>query len=336
MTYARKSLVSLQATPYYHLVARCVRRAWLWGVDEYAGRDYSHRKAWVLERLRLLSSMFAIDICAYAVMSNHYHLVLHVDGERAGAWTPQEVVGHWTLLFSRPVLIERWQQGLCDAGEREVAERIIERWRRRLCDISWYMRCLNEHLARRANAEDRCTGRFWEGRFKSQALLDEAGLLTAMAYVDLNPIRAGIAATPEASEFTSICARIEQLRNPPSAPTEVSRSRTVVSVPLFDFLDVTAASGPRIPFSLHDYIMLVEWTGRVRGEDKRGAISQQLPSIMQRLNIDAEAWHLAMQPRGNVFGRALGRLEHLRLHAKALRQSWVRGLQQAERMYRAD
>ena len=83
MTYARKALISLQDTPYYHVVARCVRRAWLWGFDEYAGRDYSHRKAWVLERLTQLSSMFAIDICAYAIMSNHYHLVVHVDQERA-------------------------------------------------------------------------------------------------------------------------------------------------------------------------------------------------------------------------------------------------------------
>ena len=70
MTYARKSLISLQDTPYYHVVARCVRRAWLWGYDEYAGRDYSHRKEWVLERLEELTSIFAIDICAYAVMEH--------------------------------------------------------------------------------------------------------------------------------------------------------------------------------------------------------------------------------------------------------------------------
>ena len=335
MTYARKSLISLQETPYYHVVARCVRRAWLWGVDEYAGKDYSHRKTWVLERLEVLSSMFAIDICAYAVMSNHYHLVLHIDQSRARAWTAQEVIERWTRLFSLPVLIERWQQGLCEAGEREAVEHLIELWRRRLCDVSWYMRCLNEHLARRANAEDGCKGRFWEGRFKSQALLDEAGLLTAMAYVDLNPVRARIATTPDASEFTSIYARIKRLRRPPSASEEPWSTATDASVPLLDFHDAAADGGPRIPFSLHDYFTLVDWTGRIRREDKRGAINQQLPVIMQRLSIDADAWQLAMQPSGNVFGRALGRLDHLRLHASALGQSWVRGLRHAQRMYRA-
>jgi REP element-mobilizing transposase RayT len=149
--------------------------------------------------------VFAIDICAYAVMSNHYHLVLHVDPARAAAWTPEQI-------------IERWQAGESGEAERGAARAQIEQWRARLSDVSWYMRCLNEHLARRANAEDQCTGRFWEGRFKSQALLDEAGLLTAMAYVDLNPVRAGIAPTPEASEFTSIYARIQQWRLSVSAP----------------------------------------------------------------------------------------------------------------------
>jgi len=334
MTYARKSLVSLQDTPYYHVVARCVRRAWLWGVDEYAGKDYSHRKDWVLERLELLSSMFAVDICAYAVMSNHYHLVIHVDQGRAKAWTAQEIIERWTRLFSRPVLIERWQRGLCEAGEREVAEHLIELWRRRLCDVSWYMRCLNEHLARRANAEDDCKGRFWEGRFKSQALLDEAGLLTAMAYVDLNPIRAGIGVTPEGSEFTSIYARIAQLRSSGNGESVPAVDSSAASVPLLPFRDAATDRRCAIPFSFEDYLELVDWTGRVRREDKRGFIDQQLPTIMQRLNIDAEVWQLAMQPRGDVFGRALGRLDHLRLHARALGQSWVRGLRQAERMYR--
>ena len=69
MGYPRKSLVCLNDTPYYHVVARCVRRAWLWGFDEYAGRDYSHRKQWVIERIEFLATIFAIDICAYAVMT---------------------------------------------------------------------------------------------------------------------------------------------------------------------------------------------------------------------------------------------------------------------------
>ncbi|MFL6578997.1 MAG: hypothetical protein ACJ8MR_20390, partial [Povalibacter sp.] len=106
--YARKSLISLQDTPYYHVVARCVRRAWLWGFDEYAGRDYSHREEWVLERLSLLSSIFAIDICAYAVMSNHYHLVVFVDQLRAQQLTRREVVERWTQLFGTPPLISRF------------------------------------------------------------------------------------------------------------------------------------------------------------------------------------------------------------------------------------
>src|SRR3954462_946864 len=211
MGYARKHLISLQDTPYYHVISRCVRRAWLWGQDEYAGRDYSHRKQWVLDRLGQLSEIFAIEICAYAVMSNHYHLVLYVDREKAKRWTSEEVIRRWSRLHRQPPLIARYQEADVLVAERKAAEKIIEQWRERLFNISWFMRLLNEHLARLANAEDDCTGRFWEGRVKSQALLDEAGLLTAMAYVDLNPIRAGIAKTPEESAFTSIYQRIAHL-----------------------------------------------------------------------------------------------------------------------------
>jgi REP element-mobilizing transposase RayT len=325
MTYARKSQISLKQTPYYHCVARCVRRAWLWGIDEYAGKDYSHRKQWVIERLRELALVFAMDVCAYAVMSNHYHLVVFVDVLRAREWTEEEVIRRWGRLFRVPTLVDRYlKKETTTEAERDAARTIIRTWRQRLMNVSWYMRCLNEHLARRANLEDDCKGRFWEGRFKSQALLDEAGLLTAMAYVDLNPIRAGIAATPEESKFASIYQRITELRK--NRPTQ-QRLR------LKRFQDQTKTPNS-IPFNSNDYLSLVDWSGRVVRAGKRGSIDPSLPPILQRLNIDKDAWIEAMRPNGNVFGRAMGKLNHLHLHARALGQQWIKGLRRAEQLYR--
>lgn len=327
MTYARKSLVCLNDTPYYHVIARCVRRAWLCGFDEYAGKDYSHRKEWVLERLAQLSKVFSIEICAYAVMSNHYHLVIHIDRKRAQAWHPQEVVDRWCTLFSKSPLIGRWLRGECGDAEREVAESVVECWRGRLCDISWYMRCLNEHLARRANIEDGCNGRFWQGRFKSQALVDEAGLLTAMAYVDLNPIRAGIASAPEESEFTSIYERIRELTL--AEPSKPSRRRP----PLMKFRSRQDEGGDSIPFDRAEYLELVDWSGRQQLKGKGGSIDSNRPALMERLKLDPENWNGVMRRQGNVFGRAMGRLERLRSHAAALSQCWIRGMYRARRLF---
>jgi hypothetical protein len=183
-------------------------------------------------------------------------------------------------------------------------------------------------VARRANIEDNCKGRFWEGRFQSQALLDEAGLLTAMAYVDLNPIRAGIAASPEESDFTSIYARIQELRRSSSAERDVG-----TRVPLLSFKSSQQSSGTTIPFDLSSYLELVDWTGRRIVKGKRGSIDKNVPSILQRLNIDVQVWERVMQPHGNVFGRALGRMSRLRSHAQTLRQCWIRGLTWAQRLY---
>ena len=330
MGYARKNLVSLQDTPYYHVIGRCVRRAWLWGHDEYAGKDYSHRKQWVIERLEQLCSIFPIEVCAYAVMSNHYHLVLHVDSERARKWSREEVVERWTVLFRAPTLVKRWQRGEALEAERQAAEAHHRRLALTLMRHQLVHAVLNEHLARRANIEDRCTGRFWEGRFKSQALLDEAGLLTAMAYVDLNPIRAGIASTPEDSEFTSIYDRIKEMR---VSASDVRSSTS--TIPLRRFSDEGQGAKSSIPYSLRDYLALVDWSGRAIRAGKRGFIAADLPPILKRLSIDAEAWELLMSRRGVIFGRAMGRLDAMRLHAATLGQSWVRGVRNAERVYSA-
>jgi REP element-mobilizing transposase RayT len=328
MGYARKHLISLQDTRYYHVISRCVRRAWLWGTDDFAGRDYSHRKHWVIDRLGLLSEIFAIEICAYAVMSNHYHLVLYVDRERAQSWTPAEVIHRWSQLHQQPHLIQRYQAPDAFPSEREEGEKIIETWRERLFDISWFMRHLNEHLARRANGEDDCTGRFWEGRFKSQALLDEAGLLTAMAYVDLNPIRAGIAKTPEEAEFTSIYERIQRMN-----PKNTEKRIDAPSVKLRRFSDQAQNKKTAIPYTSIDYLQLVDWSGRSIREGKRGQIDAKLPPILSRLSIDPEVWQLAMARKGTILGRAMGRLDLMRLHAATLGQAWIHGLKRSERMY---
>jgi REP element-mobilizing transposase RayT len=328
MGYARKHLVCLKDTLYYHCVARCVRRAWLWGVDDYAGKDYSHRKQWVIDRLKRLCSVFAVEVCAYAIMSDHYHLVLYVDTDRAKAWTKQEVVERWTKLFCAPTLVKRWQSGEAVEAERAVAEAIIERWRDRLRDVSWFMRCLNEHLARMANAEDQCTGRFWEGRFKSQALLDEAGLLTAMAYVDLNPVRAGISKSPEESEFTSVYERIKRLRG-----KERRGTSPTLQIPLRRFRDEVDSGCSTIPYTLLDYLDLVDWSGRAIRDGKRGFIDRDLPPILTRLGIASEEWEILIGRRGTMFGRAMGKLDAMRLHAATLGQAWVRGVKYAERLY---
>src|SRR5690606_36167965 len=211
MTRARSTLISLSETPWYHVISRCVRRAYLCGADVHSGQCFEHRRGWIVERVKQLAGVFAIDIAAYAVMSNHYHLVVRVDAQRARGWSDDEVLSRWTKLFVGPEIVRRrlhagdndW-----DANSKRLLADYVEEYRERLHDLSWFARVLNESIARKANAEDEVTGRFWDGRFKTQALLDHQAVLTAMAYVDLNPIRANIAATPETSGYTSVAERI--------------------------------------------------------------------------------------------------------------------------------
>lgn len=335
MPQPRKRLVSTEVTPFYHVIARCVRRHFLCGIDPLTGNDYSGRKRDIQDRLALLADVFAIDVCAYAILSNHYHAVLHIDEQTALEWSEEEVARRWTQLFTGPVLVRAFVAGQdLSSTQKQVVHNHIKDYRNRLCDISWFMKCLNEPIARQANAEDNVTGHFWQARFSSQALLDEAAVLTAMAYVDLNPIRADIAETPETSDFTSVQQRIADWRasqNPdpaapkPSVPKNTESLESTI-VQLLGFRDDGGKGDEKaIPYSTTDYLELVDWSGRAIVEGKKGAIPDYLPPILHRLNMRPEQYLAYIREPKFGFANALGALDKLKAYAEHFEKAFLKG-----------
>ena len=360
MTRARNQQVSLKDTPYYHCISRCVRRAYLCGDDPFTGENFDHRKVWLVERVRQLASVFAIDICAYAVMSNHYHLVLYVNESKAKSWTQQEVIDRWTGLFSRNALIlETLNQNRSSKAVRDYRRKLVEEWRSRLTDISWFMRCLNENIARRANKEDGCTGRFWEGRFKSQALLDEKALVTCMAYVDLNPVRAGISSSPMESDFTSIQERLVnharrvKNKNRPQKTLLKHYHRYFQKEQELPILpsrlmpmnrNIQSSSSPCIPLSQQDYFDLLQWSASQITRNRHAApfdVANRSKKVLTDLAIEFSGWLKGITEFEKHFYLAAGSAESLHLFQETRAKSkvvkykrkWVRGIKAAYLLY---
>lgn len=330
MTRARSTLVSVSDTPYYHCIGRCVRRAFLCGKDPVTGKSFEHRKSRILERLTLLTEVFTIDLCAYALMSNHYHLVVRLAPERAAALSDREVIQRWRRLYTGPACIARFLDGAAlDATETALLASCVARWRDRLTDLSWFMRCLNEYIARTSNLEDECTGRFWEGRFKSQALLDEQALLTAMAYVDLNPVRAGIADSVEASDFTSGQQRLHNVETSETVPADSARPALL---PFAQALRHGCSHG--LPFNLCDYLDLLDSSGRVVHPQKRGAIPDTAPRLLSGLGLELGGWLECVSDLHARFRNFIGAPHRLSSLAEQRGWRWIRGQSEARRLYR--
>ncbi|MES9851979.1 MAG: alpha-amylase family glycosyl hydrolase [Candidatus Thiodiazotropha sp. L084R] len=337
MTISRKQQICLEETPYYHCVSRCVRRAFLCGEDELTGRSYEHRRDWVVDQLKQLTEVFAIGICAYAVMHNHNHIVVKVDQSSALAWSNDEVISRWTSLYHPSPIVARYLEGIkLSKAEKRVVSEDIEKWRHRLYDISWFMRNLNETIARRANEEDGCTGRFWEGRFKSQALLDDAALFTCMSYVDLNPIRAGIADIPENSEYTSIQERIRTYHK--TLKQTGSKMKAQIEPPngLVPFTGGEHQEKQNgLCFSLIDYFQLTDWAGRAIREDKSGVIPSHLSPILERLSIDSEAWLDTVQNYNKNYYTVVGTRAGIRNYSDALGRKWFCSTKITSQLYQS-
>lgn len=347
---------------FVHTLTRCVRRAFLYGEDALTGRDFSHRKQWIVDKLHVLAAVFAIDVCAYCIMGNHYHLVLRILADIVAAWSDLEVATRWLTLFPRycagkkSLPVEDQIRFLAACPER------IAILRKRLCSLSWFMRVLNESIARAANKEDDVKGRFWESRFKCQVLLDTAAIAACMAYVDLNAIRAGIAPTPEASDFTSIQERILAWQRENSSPVSAQTSQDIHSIentsmsPLGNSIPAPASAATDVPvpspswlcpiqsdshrrgilnMTEAEYLDLVDRSGRILRAGKRGAIDPELAPILIRIGARPEEWFDTVSRFGSRFRLAAGMLPNLRAFADLIGRRWLTGVTAARDAFAA-
>ncbi len=314
MTQARSQLVPSGSPGSLHCVQRCVRRAFLCGIDQYTGRSFEHRKIWVEDRIQLVGECFAVAIQAYAVMSNHLHLVLQMDPAHIAAWSDVEVAERWIQLFPPREDSDLARTIKCERLLADKDRLILIR--SRLGSLSWLMRCLAEPIARRANREDGCTGRFWEGRFKSQLLCDDRAILAAMAYVDLNPIRAGITRRLDRSQHTSIQSRIASTRrNPETLHTALT--------------PLAGCIATHLPINTADYLALVEWTGRQLRPGKRGSIPKDAPSCLHAIEQHPHCWAIRVKSVGSGYWRVIGEFRDMVSIAERLGQHWLKGIKLA-------
>jgi putative transposase len=359
MALPRSKYVKEGKVGVYHCFSRCVRRAYLCGFDTLTQRDFSHRKTWLVDRLRHLAAIFAIEVCAYAVMETHYHSILRTRPDIVATWSDWDVAIRWLTLFplkdaAVPPTDEQIR-ALADCPER------IAQLRKRLCSLSWFMGRLNEFIARAANKEDSVKGRFWHLKRDSQNLLDDAAIAACMVYVDLNPIRAALAATPEESDFTSIQERIRTWHRETmaagSVPGELNQNsqsgsfsqdrqtlevRTDSSNPIPEGLPFNPLFAPSscwlcpiqsdsqrrgiLPMTATEYFDLVDKSGRILRSDKRGAIDAGLAPILLRIGARPEAWIDTVSIFGSKFRLAAGLVSSLRSFADQLGRRWLTGI----------
>ena len=287
MTYARAHLVDADSDGFYHCISRCVRRAWLCGTDPNSGRSFDHRRQWMENRLLLLAEVFCIDVFGFAVMSNHYHLVAQLRPQLSQTLPDHEVAERWARLGNFKTSKDRDE---AIARHLDDNDR-LDLTRARLGSLSWFMRYLNEPMARIANIEDDCKGRFWEGRFKSFALLDEAAVLAAMVYVDLNPWRANLAQEPQTAPHTSVARRVKGS-------------------------DQALAPLEQLGLQLDDYINIVRWTALPHASDS--------PIADPNLSYSHHQWCHLVQANRHKY-RAYGPVEALKDLTTKLAQKWMKG-----------
>jgi hypothetical protein len=313
MTIARKQLIDVSVTRWYHCMSRCVRGASL------LCDGTSNRKVWLENRIEELAQLFAIGVGGFSVLDNHLHLLLRLDPDVAKGWSNEEVVRRWGRLCP-PRDNKRQPLPVAEAWVQARLEDLswVARTRERLQNIGWFMKFLKEPLSRQANREDQCQGAFFQGRYRSVAILDTEALLAVGVYIDLNPVAAKIADLPETSEYTSVKQRVDHIKaEGRTAQLEAAKAGSVAGslaasgleeklwlCPIEDRRRLgSSREGMFEGLSIGGYLLLVDYTGRLYREGK-ARISAELAGILDRIGSGAESWHRRLEKlkSGRWFG----------------------------------
>jgi REP element-mobilizing transposase RayT len=292
MTQARRHLVDPNHAGTFHCINRCVRRSWLCGIDAYLDKSFDHRKSWVEQRIFELGGIFACGVYSWAVMSNHLHLVVHMSPETSNKWSAEEVAERWVKLYPART------PELCAQKAAAIVDnvKVVAEFRSRLTNLSWLMKSLSEPIARRANAEDKVTGRFWDAGEKCRI---EPAQSQNNLFVFL-PVRANIASGISTSRYTSIKAsNLEVLRDQSKADAP----------PLMPLNGVKSLNVPTLTQA--EYIDLVDFTGREIHSGKRGKIEASEPRALRKLGLDKYHWTRRVNGIGSGYWRVVGELEEL-------------------------
>ena len=324
----------------YHCWSRCVRRAFLCGVDKRTRKDYNHRRDWIEQRVEELARLFAIDVAFFAIMQNHFHLVLRNLPQLVSGWSDKQVLERVIHIFPYKFKLLGVKDG---QPTREQLQRLakdralVDEMRLRLSDPSWFLRQLKQSIATRSNQEDAVTGHFFEGRFKCRAVTDEVGVLICGVYVDLNQIRAAEADSVATSTRTSGYRRLKALSVRRSGRPNAAAIDGFLC-PLnargdgqVDYPKAGRAGGLRasdqglLEMSVEEYLKLLDWVGRQGRRGNRGKMSPEPPPIFQRLGFDCRGFVTLVEQFEALFHTAVGTAESLATFTAKLGQRWLRG-----------
>lgn len=342
---ARRKLLGHARKAVFHCWTRCVRRACLMGRDPLTGKDYSHRRRWIIKREEQLASLFAIEVEFRAEMRNHLHTILRTRPEIVRRWSRHEVARRWLTITK---LAKCMSDAMPEPDPKRVEQlakdkKKIEKLRKRLCDVSCFMGTLLENIARRANAEDGCRGRFWESRFKCRECTDKSGILVCAIYVDLNPIKAGEASSPETARYTSAYQRIQARSQRKNARDRADGWMAELTLrpecKAEEPLAYTSRSGRRasdlgiLPISLEDYLKLLKWTARQLRSGQRQTIPKDLEAILDHFDVKSEAWLDTVDDYESAFCHVVGSSASMAQAAQRMGTRCLKGAAASRRVF---